>query len=379
MTVADGVVLDLGWLQVLRDLDMPNSPNRSVSGISRRDQRSRDAVFQGVMSDVDRNGFSELLLFAEHLVVNEFFVLDALALEARLGVIPVELRPYVQLRKPSQAVYSASAEAVRDLAKDLWKSSDDSPALAQLLEEMTANGPTEFWSSADKNLHDYMYRSELAMKLVASAASTGGDTLSRVLFYLEFGRHLGDVPLLGPGKRKWLQIIGKSMESSLHEVILRKFDDTVLADITAQLPKAFAAVKLKTPPVAELVLKKAIAEGLTLLESATRIRETPEATDYRGLLRELRGHLNRGRSGMLKAQSALIGLDKIAASWAQHNDTQAAVTYRPRTISFEKLPYIGELLKAADMSKAEIRDRILDAPPGYLAFISSWYREQPCN
>ena len=71
------------------------------------------------------------------------------------------------------------------------------------------------------------------------------------------------------------------------------------------------------------------------------------------------------------------GPDGIAASWAEHCDTRVGVTYRLRTISFEKFPYIGELLKAAEMSKAEIRDKILDAPPGYLAFISSWYREQP--
>jgi hypothetical protein len=377
MLASKGVALDLGWLSVLRDLDRDDSPNRSVSGVSQRDQRIRDAIYAGVMDDLRGAGFADLLLFAEHLVVNEFFILDASALDARLGKIPDEVAPYVQLRRPPDDVYRAAAQAVSDLAESLWEARGESPALSQLLEDMTADGATEFWSTPDKRLHDYMLSSGSAMRLVASAASTGGDTLSRALFYLEFGRHLGDVPLLGPGKRRWLQIIGKSMESSLHEILAKRFDSIVLAQILDQLPEAFAAMHLRTPPVAELVLKKAISEGLTLLESATRIRTTPEATDYRGMLSELRDCLGHGRSGILDAQRALVGLNKIAESWAAHNDAQIGVTHRPRTISFEKLPYIGELLKAADMSKFEIRDRILDAPPGYLAFISSWYREQP--
>lgn len=379
MSGTKGVVLDLGWLSVLRDLDRNDSPNRAIAGVSRRDQRIRDAVYANVMSDPGRTGFADLLLFAEHLVVNDVFVLDAMALDARLGKIPDELAPYVQLRRPPEDVYLAAARSVSDLARNLWNARDESPALTQLLVDMTAAGATDFWSSADKNLHDYMFSSGNAMRLVASAASTGGDTLSRALFYLEFGRHLGDVPLLGPGKRRWLQIIGNSMESSLHDVIAKRFDGSVFAELSAHLPEAFTKVSLQTPPVAELVLKKAIAEGLTVLESAARVRATAEATDYRALLSELRGHLGHGRSGLLNAQKALVGLDRIAESWAAHNNTQVGVTHRARTISFEKLPYIGELLKAADMSKLEIRDRILDAPPGYLAFISSWYREQPTS
>jgi hypothetical protein len=170
-------------------------------------------------------------------------------------------------------------------------------------------------------------------------------------------------------------MIGHHMESSLHEVIAKRFDSKVFAELSTHLTEPFTKVSLQTPPVAELVLKKAITEGLTVLESAKRVRATAEATDYRSLLSELQGHLGRGRSGMLEAQKALVGLDKIAESWSAHNDTQANLTFRPRTISFEKLPIIGELLKAAGMSKIEIRDRILDAPPGYLAFISSWYRK----
>ena len=208
-------------------------------------------------------------------------------------------------------------------------------------------------------------------------ASTGGDTLCRVLFYLEFGKHISDVPLLGPGKRRWLEIIGKGLELSLHEVISKMFDKTVLAPLLAQMPKAFGSTKLQTPPIAELILKKGIAEGLTLLEAAILIRDTQIAVDYRGMLSELRSHLRRGRSGMLEAQKALVGLDKIAESWASYNDPTIGVSRQPRTISFEKVPVIGELLKAADMSKLEIRDLILERPPGYLAFLSSWYRDQP--
>lgn len=377
MPFTNGVVLDLGWLTVFRDIDEPSSPNQVVAQASQHDQSTRDAIFSHVMSDVRGAGLSDLLLFAEHLVVNEFFVVDELALDARLGQIPREIAAYVQRRRPPEAVYSAAADAVLKLARGLWESSGNSEALTQLLEEITAEAASQFWSSEDKQLHEFMARSNLAMSLVASAASTGGDTLSRVLFYLEYGRHLGDVPLLGPGKRRWLQHIGQRMQSSIHDVITKKFDDAVLGTITGELSDAFAPSRMRSPPVAELVLKKAIAEGITILESAAQIREAPEALDYRDLLQELRTQLGRGRSGMLDAQRAIAGLDKIAKSWGERSDVQVGISYRPRTISFEKLPLIGDLLKAADMSKAEIRDRILNAPPGYLAFISTWYRDQP--
>src|SRR6266478_8745999 len=162
----------------------------------------------------------------------------ALACEARIGTIPSELKPFVQLRVPPEGVYLAAADAVRDLTARLEGSSADSPALKVLLDDIKNEDFTEFWSPEDKTLHEYMHQSGIAMSLVASSASTGNDTLSRVLFYLEFGRNLGDVPLLGPGKRRWLQIIGKKMQSSLHDLIVRRFDDAVLADIGAHLPPA---------------------------------------------------------------------------------------------------------------------------------------------
>lgn len=329
------------------------------------------------MRDPKGSGLADLLLFAEQLVVNDYFVVDALALNARLATIPRILEPFVQRREPATEVYEAAAASVRELSRTLWESSDESPALAQLLAEMTAEGPSEFWSGTDKRLHDYLDQSADSLRMVASAASTGGDTLSRALFYLEFGRHVRDVALLAPGKRRWLEIIGKALEQSLHEVIVKKFDGKVLAQLVADMPQAFGNTHLQPPPVAELILKRSIAEGLTLLEAAILIRDTPAAVDYRGMLSELRGQLRRVRSGMLEAQKALAGLDKIAEAWATTNDSRIGITRQHRTLSFEKVPLIGELLKAADMSKLEVLDLILDSPPGYLAFISSWYRDQP--
>lgn len=194
---------------------------------------------------------------------------------------------------------------------------------------------------------------------------------------MEFGKHVRDVALLGPGKRRWLDIIGKALQLSLHEVIVKKFDGKVLAQLVIDMPQAFGDTNLQPPAVAELILKRAIAEGLTLLEAAILIRDTQVAVDYRGMLSELRGQLRRGRSGMLETQKALVGLDKIAEGWATNNDSRIGVTRQQRTLSFEKVPLIGKLLKAADMSKFEVRDLILESPPGYLAFISSWYRDQP--
>jgi hypothetical protein len=171
-------------------------------------------------------------------------------------VIPRDLAAYVQRRRPPEDVYTAAADAVEALAKGLRESSDSSPALQQLLDEVTRERGAEFLSAQDEQLFEYMSRSGLAQHLVASSASTGGDTLSRVLFYLEYGRHLGDVPLLGPGKARWLKVIGQRMQSSLHEVIAKRFEDTTLATITARLSDAFAPSQISPPPVAELVLRR---------------------------------------------------------------------------------------------------------------------------
>ena len=170
--MADGVALDLGWLPVFREHDRSDHPNRSLSGMSRRGQAHRNAAYDGVMRDLKGTGFADMLLFTEHLVVNEYFVVDSLALKARLGLIPSVLEPYVQRRDPPIAVYEAAAAAVRDLSRSLWESADQSSALAQLLDEMNADGPSDFWSGPDKQLHDYMERSGDSLRMVASAAST---------------------------------------------------------------------------------------------------------------------------------------------------------------------------------------------------------------
>lgn len=375
--MADGIALDLGWFPVFRELDRSDHPNRSVSGLLRQRQSLRDAVYDGILRDMPNSGFEEILLFAEQLVVNEYFVVDALALNAGLAAVPDVLAPFVQRRDPPIEVYKTAAAEVLKLTRSLWDSAGQSPALTQLLGEMSSDRVNEFWSGPEKRLHEYMERSGASLQMVSSAESTGGDTLSRALFYLEFGKHLGDVPLLGPGKRRWLQIIGEGLKLSLHQTIANRFDGKVLAELHAQCPQAFESTTLRTPPVAELILKKGIAEGLPLMEAAIIIRDTPVAIDYRGMLSELKDCLRRGRSGALKAQKALVGLDKLAESWAKYNDSTIGVTRRPRRISFQKLPVLNELLESVSMSEVEILDWILERPPGYLAFMSSWYRDQP--
>ncbi|MYN40327.1 hypothetical protein GTP55_13170 [Duganella sp. FT109W] len=374
MVATSGVVLDLGWLAVLDNTDSPSSPNHAVVGGATKSPTQQDAIYRGVMADPVGSGLADLLLFAEHLVVHEFFIIDSLAFQARLGRIPLEITDYVIRKEPDLSVYTEASKAVIALTKELEAAATESEALKQLRKELSPDGSSPFWSGADKRLHDHMERSGGALRLVASAASTGGDTLSRALFYLEFSRRQGDVALLGPGKRKWLQLIGHAMEASMHELIAKKFDDKLQADLKSMVPTAFSTTQVTTPPVAELVLRTAIAQGISILDAAVQIRESADAQAYRALLGQLRSQMTINRATRMEATRLLAALDDTATLWAKHHDTLMGITHQKRELSWEKIPLIGDILKAAGMSKTEIRDRILNPQPGHLAFISRWYR-----
>jgi hypothetical protein len=62
MPFTDGVVLDLGWLAVLRDLDAPHSPNQIAASFSRSEQSARDAHFRNIIYEERGTGLSNLLL-----------------------------------------------------------------------------------------------------------------------------------------------------------------------------------------------------------------------------------------------------------------------------------------------------------------------------
>ena len=145
--------------------------------------------------------------------------------------------------------------------------------------------------------------------------------------------------------------------------------------LTEVLSEAMTPFELVTPPVAELIVRKCLSENHTLDEATMELRASSEVQSYRELLAEIEGALKRGRTGRLEAGKAIRALSNLALVWGESFDPSLNITRQKRTINFKHLPLIGKLLETANMSQVDLKDYILSSPPGYLAFISSWYEK----
>lgn len=200
--------------------------------------------------------------------------------------------------------------------------------------------------------------------------ANSSDIVARVFFYLEFARYLGHALLLSPAKCRWLDLIGETMKQTLHEKMVRDTDKKMFDRI-------FVDCSVPTSPVAELILYKACMERMPLVSAALEIRESREATDYRRLLSELRDAETMGvRYDALQVQTKLAKLDKIVQQWREEGDPSLGIVYERKVFDVKGIPKIGWLLALAGMNKIEVDDMLLNEPPGYLAFISSWYAKR---
>jgi len=355
------VAIDLGWLLML-ETNLWHNTEFCRTDLSRH---VRLGIFHQELEGIARGNYRELLLFLEQLVVNDQLVVDATAVQRLKLKLPRELSPFIQQVAPPRDVYLQAAERTLELRAGLVKASASSQPLAALFAEMDNQADGVFWSSVDKNYHDAMRSAH--DHLIPASLANSNDTIGRAFFYLEFARHLGHALLLSKDKRRWLDIMGEKLKLSLHEKLKQSVD-------AKMIDEAFQEQPVATPPVAELILYKAIVEGMPMIDAALEIRQSREAIDYRVLLSELRIAESSGsRPSIVQAQTKLRELDALVQQWRLAGDTSIGIVWKVRTLKFGKIPKIGWLADFAGMSEIKIHDLILNQPPGYLAFVASWY------
>ena len=305
------------------------------------------------------------LLFLEQLVVADTMAVDQIAISSSLAVFPKELESCFQLLAPEPETYLKALEAAQSLKKGFPTSSEGEACGSELSNRLSED---PFWAASEKEYHDALFR-----RGVYTALADSHDSLGRALFYLEFSRRLGVTPTLSSGKQFWLEEFKQRLVPPLHRKIADMFDKAVSEQLLTVLDDVTAVRALETPPVAELIVRTSLRENLPLDTVTMELRDSKEARSYRSLLADIEGLLATGREGLLEAARAISGLSKVASQWSKSLDPGLGVSRKSRRISLKTLPAIGWLLEAADMSEMQLKDYVLTSPPGYLAFISSWY------
>jgi hypothetical protein len=208
--------------------------------------------------------------------------------------------------------------------------------------------------------------------LVRSSSSVG-----RAHFYAELSREL-QIPLVpDPHKSRYLErVIKLNGAGALNDVpsrVVTEFD----VEVTKKLEEDSAGIvshDLTIPAVAEYVLRFAQKYKISLLTAALEIRGTSNAINFRSWCGRLASALAQGRAGTREQQELLRELHEVTKHWSK--DINEMVEYKTRKMSFDKIPVVGAVLKAASMSTWTVRDPILkpSKPVTYLLFLNDLLR-----
>jgi hypothetical protein len=364
-TKQHALIVDVSTLDSLADAHQQEIDNKFIVT-----NRNPDTILPNAIQYLQGSRtLQEYLMFLESLVLFDVLLFDKHAAVVARVEIPPELSPFVQGIDVPTDIYHRAAVAVEE-AKRKLRDEKTPPSIRSLtsLSQLGAEDP--FWSGGEKRLHDRFVR-EHVVGIPPTLANTD-DSLGRALFYLEFSRALDTPCRLSSGKRDWLSIIREAVRPTVHEILAKCVDEEVKKAVGEFLA---AGPDLPCGPVAEMILRDSIFRREPLSSAAIRIRQSDQgAKEYRQLLAELREELGKGRSGWKRVGEVLNQIRRVTQIWSRTLDFRLEVTRKERKLKLEKLPVIGELLSFAGMDEMTIKDIVLNKPPGYLAFISRWYK-----
>jgi len=309
------------------------------------------------------------LILLEHLVLFDLILFDKHAATVAGATISRDLSSFIKAVDVPTVVYQKASKAVDEVKKKLIDKLTQ-PQIESLIKPSPLGGGDPFWSGGEKRLHD-RFEEENIRGIPRSLANTN-DSLGRALFYLEVSRALRTPCSLSGGKSLWLSTIRETILPTVHEKIAQLIDNEIKKAVGELIA---AGPDLPCGPVAEMVLRDSIFKKEPLSATAIRIREEDtDAKDYRQLLAELRMEIDKGRFGWKRVGEIMKQLKRVAEIWSSSQDFRLEVSRKKRTLKLDKLPLIGDLLSFASMDEVEIRDVLLNKPPGYLAFIAKWYQ-----
>ena len=128
-------------------------------------------------------------------------------------------------------------------------------------------------------------------------------------------------------------------------------------------------VRMQTPAVVDLVIRRAFDRKISLEQSIVEVRNLEGAQQFRDLLAQVQRLLMVGdASAMLKVGRILAPLVKAAETWSTAADPRVRWMWQAKV---SKLPWIGAVVEALGIDAPAIP--IKGTHRSYLQFVSEWY------
>jgi hypothetical protein len=132
-------------------------------------------------------------------------------------------------------------------------------------------------------------------------------------------------------------------------------------------------VRLKTPPLVDLIIRRAFERKISLEQSIIEVRNMEGAQQFRDLLAQVQELMMLGdQAAMLKVQKILAPLVKAATTWSTAADPKVGWMWQARA---GKLPWIGALLEALGIEAPALPVKLRHR--SYVQFVSEWYDAGP--
>ncbi len=194
--------------------------------------------------------------------------------------------------------------------------------------------------------------------------------VERTLVYYETAAAAGVPLVLHPSRYDAAQAIDLACSdayTAVREIVRSTFEEP----IRNKLESLGQIHSLALPPLASKIIWSAAKEGISIIEAASRIKQSKNAQAFRKWLAEVQMNLAEGSmQRKLQALRVLEELKRVSSSWSTQLDTREGVSHKRRELRLSWVPRIGCLLDLLD--KPTLRDPILNRK-GYLTFISSWF------
>lgn len=194
----------------------------------------------------------------------------------------------------------------------------------------------------------------------------GKRSVTRAIFYLELSRHLGLQLFLSYEKRDLLMKLQKLFWQDAFSVVSTTIDSAMKKNQPIALEND---VRMQTPPVVDLVIRRALDRKISLEQSIIEVRNVQGAQQFRDLLAQVQRLMMVGdAAAMLKVNHILAPLLKAANTWSTAADPGVRWMWQARV---SKLPWIGALLETLGVEVPEIA--VKGSYGSYVQFVSEWY------
>ena len=365
ITNPNDAIIDLRWLNAFEEKSSTHSfiDCLEMIGDASKPKIIRRQIAANLLKPSFSPGTEEMYLL-ERLFEFDHLLIDSAAFEASNIRIPYPLDEYFKRIEPTLDVYNDTAKTLK------------SQVAATPVETRNKLGMKDF--CAKNGYHDAMWKHLRNMPSWIADSQNSNDWI-RAIFYLIFADTLGVTPLMSGTKAKYLNTIGQLCLESQHDIVSKIFDGAINDEFERYHPNPesiWTQYTSTTPPIMEHILSEAVTNNRPAMEVFTELREDPRAKQYRKLMIEMRHYCQGTRGSRVELLRITKALSTVAEVWATTLDFKLQISYVPRRICLKKIPLVGQLLELASMDTLEIRDYLLNSPPGYLMFASSWYINQ---